>query len=334
MGRSRLLVFTAIGLLVFAGVYWIWSGWGLITVHADGVSLSQVMRTIEKQGGVQLRTNLEPDQPVTMHVDKVPLREALETLSAVTDARWRLTYLFGPDQATLERAVSDLSSGTRQLEGWTQFELPDLRGDTEEAIGDPRRLVWEVKAPAEATLQAWLRSAAIGVPVGFACPESFNPAVAKAPSSGEIRKRAPDLAKAGGAKMQEVFLLLGRRGDVAEGPPPPETDENGEGRRRREGMGAMMRERRELEIAKLPPAQREAAQRQMEEVSSFMQSLRDLSPEERRAKREEFFQNGDRTDRMEDRRMQREERQTPEQRRERYQKYVSRKRAAQTGGAQ
>jgi hypothetical protein len=304
----------------------------LITVHADGAPLSQVARSIEKQAGIHLRTNMEPDRQVTMHVDKVPLREALETLAAVTDARWRLAYLFAPDQGTIDRAASELASGTRQLQGWTQFELPDFRAEPEEAGADPRRFVWEVTAPAESTLHAWLRAAAIGVSAGFACPEEYNPAVSKAPASGEIRKRAPDLAKAAGAKVEEVFLLLGRRGELADA--PPDAEEGGDRPRRREEMGGMMRERRLAEIAKLPPAERDAAQRELDDISTFMQSLRDLSPEERRAKREEYFQNGDRAERMEDRRMQREERQTPDQRRKRYQKYVDRKRAAQAGGAQ
>ena len=92
----------------------------------------------------------------------------------------------------------------------------------------------------------------------------------------------------------------------------------------------MIRERRLAEIAKLPPGQREAAQKEFEEISTFMRSLRDLPEDERRAKREEFFQNTDRIEKMEERRMEREERKTPEQRRKQYQRYVDRKRSKQS----
>jgi hypothetical protein len=329
MDRRRLLVFATLGLVLFTSAYWIWSNWGLITVHADSQPLAEVIRSIEKQGGIHLRTNMAADLPVTMHVDKVPLTEALETLSAVTDSRWRLAYLFADTESAIEGAVSEITKGTRRPEGWKSFDLPNFGGDDAAIPPDPRRDVWEVKPPEEKTLQGWLRAAAIGVSASFSCPEVFNPAVSTDLSSGEIRKRAPSLAKAAGAKVEEVFLLLGRREDVADGPP---SDEDGADRPRREGMGSMMRERRLAEIAKLPPAQREAAQKEMDEFASLRDSLKDLSPDQRRAKFEEFFQNSDRQEKMEDRRMQREERQTPEQRHKRYQKYVDRKRAAQSAG--
>ena len=127
------------------------------------------------------------------------------------------------------------------------------------------------------------------------------------------------LAKAAGAKMEEMFFLIGRRGDFTEN---AEQEENPDRARRREGMGGMMRERRLAEIAKLPAGEREAAQREFDEMSAALETARNLPPEERRAKMEEFFQNSDRAERMEDRRMQREERQTPEQRHKRYQRYV------------
>ena len=327
MARPKLLVFTAIALLLGAAAYWLWSTWGLITVHADQKPLAEVIRSISKQGGIKLRTNLDENFPVTMHVDKVPLTEALETLAAVTDSQWRLTYLFAPDRGALDAALAQIASGARRAEGWKNFELPAFGTSGESIIpSDPRDDEWEVKVPEDKTLQGWLRAAAIGVSAGFACPETYNPTLSSGPSSGEIHKRAEALAKAAGAKMEEMFFLIGRRGDSAES---AEQEENPDRARRREGMGGMMRERRLAEIAKLPAGEREAAQREFDEMSATLETARNLPPEERRAKMEEFFQNSDRAERMEDRRMQREERQTPEQRHKRYQRYVDRKRSSQ-----
>lgn len=332
MDRPRLLILTAITLILGVSVYSIWSNWGLITVHADGQPISEVIRSINKQAGIQLRTNIEGTQPVTMHVDKVPLTEALETLAAVTDAQWRLTYFYAADRATIDAALAELSTSGRRPEGWKNFELPGFGSNTDALpAADPRRIEWEVKAPEEKNLQGWLRAAAIGVSAGFTCPESFNPTVSSGPSSGPIHKKATALADLAGAKVEEAFLLIaGRRGgETADAG----DEENPERARRREGMGAMMRERRIAEIAKLPPGQRESAQKEFDEISSLMESARNLPPEERRAKMEEFFQNSDRAQRMEDRRMQHEERQTPEQRHKRYQKYVDRKRSSQSANS-
>jgi hypothetical protein len=330
MDRPRLLLFSALGILLFGVCYWVWSGWGLITVHADGQSLAEVIRSIEKQGGITLKTNMDSAQPVTLHVDKVPLTDALESLSAVTDSRWRLAYIFGADKGVIENRLALLASGERRPEGWISFDVP-MGGESEDAIPpDPRRDTWTVKEPEEKTLQAYLRSAATNVSAGFWCPEEFNPAVASAPSSGQIRKRAPDLAKAAGAKVEELFLLLGRPAGMADNDEPRDRGDDAGRRQRREGDFSLIRDRRLAEIAKLPPAQREAAQKEFEEISTFMRSLRDLPEDERRAKREEFFQNGDRIERMEERRMEREERKTPEQRRKQYQRYVERKKSGQS----
>src|SRR5688500_2583246 len=113
MDRPRLLLFSAAGFLLFGVCYWVWSGWGLITVHADGTSLAEVIRGIEKQGGITLKTNMDPAQPVTLHVHKVPLTDARESLSAVTDSRWRLAYVFGADQGTIDNRLALLASGER-----------------------------------------------------------------------------------------------------------------------------------------------------------------------------------------------------------------------------
>ena len=90
-------------------------------------------------------------------------------------------------KAPTRLALAQFTSGTRRPEGWKSFELPAFGADSESATPpDPRHDEWDVQAPEDKSLQGWLRAAAIGVSAGFACPESFNPTLASAPSSGEM----------------------------------------------------------------------------------------------------------------------------------------------------
>ena len=342
MNRQKILIIATISFVAFAIVYWVWSGWGLITVEVNAKPLAEVIRSIEKQGGVLLKTNMDPAKPVTMHVHKVPLTEALETLANRTDARWRLGYLFGPDAGTLKIATDAIASGKRP-EGWKNFDVP-LFGRPgslgEEVVPmDPRRDRWNVQEPAEKTLQGFMQAAATGVSASFTCPESFNPAVAKTPSSGEIRKSAPQLAKIAGAKVEEVFLLLGRPQGVAEsdadrdddGPGGPPRGRGGPpGGSRGGGNFTLQRDRQLAEIAKLPASEQPAAKSEFDEREKVFAAVRDLPEAERRAKLEEIFNSPEMQDRMADRKMKSDERKSPDQRVAKYQKYVARKQQAQS----
>ena len=340
MNRQKILIAATISLVVFAIVYWVWSGWGLITVEVTAKPLAEVIRSIEKQGGIVLKTNMDTAKPVTMNVHRVPLTEALETLASRTDARWRLGYLFGPDAATLKTATDAIASGKRP-EGWKNFDVPlfgrpGSLGDEVVAM-DPRRDRWDVQEPAEKTLQGFMQKAATGVSASFTCPESFNPAVAKTPSSGEIRKSAPQLAKAAGAKVEEVFLLMGRPQGVAEADSDRDDDGGPGGSPRGRGgpprgggSFTLMRDRQLAEIAKLPASEQPAAKAEFDERDKLFASVRELPEAERRAKLEEIFNSPDMQDRMADRKMKSDERKSPDQRLAKYQSYVARKQAAKS----
>ena len=343
MNRQKILLGATLVLAVCAVFYWIWSGWGLVTVDVNGKPLAEVIRSIEKQAGIVLKTNMDATKPVTMHVFKVPLTEALEALGGVTDSRWRLGYFFGPDAATVKGALETIASGKRP-EGWKQYEVPLLGrpGGGEEAVPmDPRHDLWNVQEPAEKTLQAFMQAAAAGVSASFTCPEQYNPAVAKGPSSGEIRKLAPQLAKNAGAKFEEIFLLMGRpQGETADsgrdrdddfgfgggGPSRGSRGSFGDGRSRGGPPNfALMRERQLAEIAKLPKADQAQAQAEFDEREKFFAALKDLSDEEKRAKIADYMSKPENQDRMADRQTKRDERKTPEQRLAKYQKYAANK---------
>ncbi len=57
------------------------SGWGLITVNVKEAPLGQVIKSIERQGWVRIYSDIDPTSPVTMTVIKVPLAEAMASLS-------------------------------------------------------------------------------------------------------------------------------------------------------------------------------------------------------------------------------------------------------------
>ena len=108
---------------VVAIVYHLWANWGLVTVHSAKDPLSQVIRAIEKQGHVTVKTDLDPATPVHLNVDKVVVSEALETLAAATDARWRLTFIVAGDKGAISTVVASLTSGQRPA-GWKTAFVP------------------------------------------------------------------------------------------------------------------------------------------------------------------------------------------------------------------
>ena len=344
MNRHRLLLSATVLLVVGAVVHHVWANWGLITIHSKKEPLAQVIRAIEKQGHVTLKTDLDPATPVRMNVDKVVVSEALETLAAVTDARWRLAFIVAGDKAAISTVVASLTAGQRPA-GWKTAFVPTPPIGEEPLIPpDPRRAVWTVAAPAEPKMQAYLEAAARQVSAMFLYPESWNPDVTSAPKSGPITKVVPRLASAAHGQAEAMFLLQkggGGRPNFATGDPPDAgggpPDAGGlAARMAGGGRGfdpAAMEERAKAEIAKLPAAQRPAAEAELAERKAFFESLKDLTPEQRRAKFEELMSDPSRQEKMEARTAAQDARRSPAQRLARSHGYVDRKAQVNGGGA-
>ena len=337
MNRNRWLIPLTALLVVGAVVYHIWANWGLITIHSQKDPLAQIIREIEKQGHVTLKTDLDPATPIRMNVDKVVVSEALETLAAVTDARWRLAFIVAGDKAAIGTVVASLTAG-QQPAGWkTAFVRTPPVADEPLIPPDPRLAVWNVTAPAEPKVQAYLEAASRQVSAMFLYPESWNPDVTSAPKSGPITKVLPRLASAAHGQAEAMFLLQkgGGRPDFAGGGPP----DTGGVAALLAGAGggrgfdpAAMEERMRAEIAKLPAAQRATAEAELAERKAFFESLKDLTPEQRRAKFEELMSDPSRQDKMEARMAAQDARRSPEQRIERAHNYVDRKAQIKSGG--
>jgi len=323
MNRTRWLILTIV-LLVAANIaHHIWKDWGLITIHCEDWPVGTVVHEIERQGHVTVKSNVPGETKVRMHVDKVPIAEALATLSVVTEARWRLAYFYAGDRMGIEGALGAFAAGNKP-EGWkTQFfPVPRFGNDSDDGPQpDPRRDVWTVRPADPGTAQSYLDQAARSVAAAFYYPETWNPPVKSAPESGPIAKAAPHLAKAAGGKVLEVFLLEANR-RRAEGTPRVRGNGDDEEATRiafRKGM----EERTQAEIAKLPPAQREAALREIAE----RRALADASPEERRAKVQEYLQRDDVQERFSTQNTAQQNRMTPQQRLQHAQKYIQNKQA-------
>jgi hypothetical protein len=338
MNRQLLLILAAVVLLLGNIGYRIWAGWGLVTVKATDAPLSTVIRSIEKQGGIRIRTNLEPDRPVTMNVKKVPLSYALEVLANVADGRLEFSYFLAPAKGVIDAQITALTAGEKP-EGWQRFFVPlpgGLPGAGDEGTSDPRIERWEVKPAPEGTLQAYLEQAAKNVSARFEAPKDWNPAIASAPKSGEIQDVMPRLAKAAGGAVEQVFLLTGRRRDAT----PPAAGGPPEAVRRMLGGGPAgappddaaaekmllaIAERMQAAIDKLPEPERAKKQAEFDEGKKFFEEMRNLTPEQRREKIEARMQDPAQQEKFFSGMAKRDAMKTPQQRTERFRDYLSKK---------
>lgn len=341
MNRQRLLILAAVVLVLGNVVYRVWAGWGLITVHVTDAPLPTVLKSIEKQGGIRIRTNLEADKTVTMHVEKVALSYALEVLANVSDARVELGYFIAPSKAPIDAFLTAMAAGDK-TEGWKRFFIPTpggaIMGGADEGTSDPRIDRWEVKPAPEGTLQAYLEQAAKSVSARIEAPEDWNPAISSAPKSGEIQDVMPRLAKAAGGAAEQVFLLTGRRRDFV-----APTAENGPPEQVRRALGLMaggddaamekmMRaigEKMQAAIDQMPAEKKAKAQAEFDEGKKFFESMKGLTADERRAKMEEKMQDPATQEKFFNGMAKRDAMKTPQQRTEKFRDYVSQKASRQ-----
>jgi len=349
MNRNRWLLL-AIALLMIGNFIWYgWLHWGLITVHAKepvGLPLSKVIQQIESQGHVTIKTNIDGSTPVHMWVTNVTLADALETLAAVTDSRWRLAFFVAPDKTSIKGALANLSSG-QKMEGWKSvyypLMMPRADGGEDEVPADPRKDPWNVKPVDQKTAQAYLEQAARSVSASFNFPESWNPPVNSTLKSGPIESTLPKLASAAKGKYEEVFLLQkgGRRGGRErrsgedEGPRLVSNDDEGGGGGPRFGGGFNregMEARMQSELDKMPADRRAALQKEMDDRRAFFNSLKDLPKDQRDARLAEYFSQPDVQAAMDNQQANRDSRNSPQQRANNANNYLARK-AAASGGA-
>jgi hypothetical protein len=267
--------------------------------------------------------------------------EALDIVAVRTDASWRLAYLGAPDEKSIDAALTAFRAGS-EAAGWSSygsggFAMVEPQSG---AALDLRRVIWTPSEPGG--LPALLEEAAQKTGVLLAAPTDWKPSVS-APPAGPIAKTALRLFRDAGGVSREVFLLRARPsrddGDWDSGGRGGSwigsgtgNGERGGGWMRALGDGKRTEERVEAQIALLPEEERPKARDDFKMMREFWQSVRDLPEEQRRAKAQEFFNRPEVAERMEDRRLARDAKRTPEQRIERSKRYWERKAEARYRG--
>ncbi len=332
MDRQRLLSLGLLAGLILVWTAWqIYAGWGLVTLDEREAPVGKVLKSISRQGGIEIASNLDPTTPVSIRVKRVPPIEALDIVAVRTDASWRVAYLGAPGDAAIDAALADFSVGGEST-GWTAYGAGgfNLIAPQSGAALDLRRVQWRPSEPGG--LPALLEDAAQKTGVLLAAPTDWKPSVG-APPPGPIAETAPRLFRDAGGVSREVFLVRGREGPAGE---------DGPGERRRSWIGAApaggerggwraladaqsTEERVEAQIALLPADEQPKARENFQMMREFWQSVRDLPEEERRAKAREFFSRPEVAEAMETRRLSRWAKMTPDQRIERNKNYWERK---------
>lgn len=341
-------------MLLLALVVWrLAGGERTITVNLVDAPLHKVISAIERQGGVRIHTNIDPQTPVTLRLRHAPLIDAIDTLAIRVDGNWQTAYIAGPDDATIRQAIAVYESNGEADTPWRSHYIPSMGGFGITSASDPRGQVWEVTPMEDNELGSYLSQAAQKTSALFAVPEEWNPELRGAPRSGPLERAVPAMVRSAGGKVAEVFLISRqnwRRGGGGDGEPR----ERGGRQARAEGGAAPQAQRGEArgprgiftparrggaaqanpewvaervanEIAQLPPEEREELQRDFEEMRQMWETVRALPPEERRERMREIFDNPSVQDRIQDRMARREARMSPEQREARFRRYVDRK---------
>lgn len=340
-------LFLAIGaasLLVIWGLWYLISGWGLVTINVTDAPVDRVLSSISRQGGIEIVSNLDPDTRVTLKVRRVPPLEALDIVATRTDANWRLTYLGAPDNGTIDSALQDFRAGTTVAD-WTSYGTGGGFAMVEPSSGplDLRRVQWSPENADD--LPALLTQAAEKTGVTIATPSDWSPS-ARPPRAGPVSTAVPRAISDAGGIAREVFLVRGptpgrggddmgpgggfRGGGAWIGQRPQNTGPRPAGAPGGPFGGNLDAavDRMAAQVATLPKADQKAALEDLAMMQKFRDEMNGLSEEERRAKAMEWFSRPEVAERMEDRRLAREAKMTPQQRIDRSKRYIERKQAA------
>ena len=330
--------------LVVGWVGWyIYSGWGLVTLRVENAPVGKVLASISKQGGIEIVSNLDPSATVSLDVKRVPPVEALDIVAIRTDSSWRLAYLGAPDRGAIETVLGSFRT-SGDTSGWSshgRMGFTMFSPASGEAV-DLRNIRWEPSDEGE--LHALLEDAGSKTGVLLAAPSDWHPNLS-APKPGPIAKAAPALFSAAGGVSREVFLVRGspardgqdepagrmaRRRELdrrrTRRRPPPR--EGGFGR----GMGnpERMAARAEAQIALLPKEEQAKAREELDAMRKIWLELRDLPEDERRAKMQEILDRPEVAERMEQRQLARDSKMSPDQRIQRSKSYWERKNNAKS----
>lgn len=328
--RLLVLLGIALALAVMTVVRWI-AGWGLVTLHEKDAPLGRILASVARQGGVRVECSLDPERRVSIDVDRVPPFEAIDTLAIRTDAAWRIVYLVAPTKEAIRQSQGSLQEGGK-MDGWNTcfYPLGPLTGGDGSSL-DPRRMVWKAEGnpgdPAGPTLPKLVDEAAQKTGAMILFPQNWSPLVGSLPREAPVGKALSRLASSLNGHAEELFFLTQSTRRYGAGEERPSTG----------GFASMdprwLDERLQAQIALLPPTQQVAARKEYEERKALFAELRSLPPEERMAKLRQLMADPDVAVRLQDRRLLREAKMTPEQRISRAVSYLQRKGSMKSGAS-
>ena len=328
--RKTILLAAAGLLLVLAAIYCLWPD-GLITLDFKDAPITKVIASIERQGHVRIGTNVPPETLVTIHMKKVHLMDALETLSVRVDGELRVVFAGASSKAQAAAAVEELQAGKRS-DQWAVAWFPSmgmLAGDTPP---DPRFLAVKPEAGEKNDLQSALTQVAMKSGVMTAVPRDWNPDAKMPKNTAAAASIVRQLINSSGGQVQESFLIVARGGrNGGPGGPPDGGDRGGQaggggGPRGREGMNPeWLAQRAEAAIAQLPPDERAVAKADYDSMRKTWEEIRALPEDQRRAKMDEMMKSQSMQDKMADRQAARDARQSPQQRENRMRAYIAQK---------
>jgi hypothetical protein len=333
--RSRLFLLIIVAIVMGGYALWRWlDGRGTVTVNFVDAPLGRVAASVGRQTGLDIVTNADLEQKITLQLRRAPVFDALETLATRIDGSLRLAYLMAPDKAALASGIA-LLTVSEDASGW-RVTSPGWGGgwSVGETVPDLRRVAFRPSPQENPALSAWLEQLSQKSGATFLRPEGWDPSLPKPPPAARVGHAAKKTAKAAGGIAGEIVWIPvrteGPRGPRATAPSEtPASRGQGAGRR---GFGGNQQnnpewvaERIEAQIALLPPEEREQVRTEFVKMREFWAEVRALPEDQRRAKMEDFFSNPEVQARMEERTMRRDMRRSPEQRAERYKRYVQRK---------
>ncbi|MFZ4775524.1 MAG: hypothetical protein ACOYM3_09190 [Terrimicrobiaceae bacterium] len=344
--QKNILLAVAAAILVVGLIRLFWSD-GLITLNFKDAPVAKVISSIERQGHVRIATNVAPETLVTIQMTRVPLMEALETLSVRIEGELRAAFVGAPTKAQAAAALEELKSG-KPSDQWTVAWFPSMGALSVTTIPDPRTLDVKPEAGEKKDLQSALQQVALKSGIMTAVPRDWNPEAKMPAKTAPAAVLAKQLISSSGGQVQESFLIVVRenRDGGRGGPPGPggpgggdragQPGGDGGGQRfNRDGMNPeWMAQRAQAAIAQLPAEERPAAQADFDAMRKFWEEVRALPEDQRRPKMEEFFNRPEVQQKMEERQAASDARRTPEQREKRMKNYVERKKQMKAAAAQ
>ncbi len=338
------------GAFCILAAFWLWSwisGWGLVTVRAYDETFASIQRSIERQGGIRIVSNVPPETKLAMEVERVRPEEAVEVLAARVDGRWSVTFVAGPLEEDVQAGIAAIFAPDGD-DSFRQFRAGGGGFSPVDVTPDVRKIRWTVSSMDEQTLGGYLDQFVQKTGAAVVIPSAWDPPQSKPPKGGEAAKALRAMVSAAGGRVEEVFAIVvrpqqddgdrgewgsdgawgGGRSDGAatrgggapttsggDRPPAPKSQPNPE----------WVRERMVAQIEQLPAAEREVAKRDFDEMSAFFAEMRALPPDQRRAAMEQRMNDPVVQERMQERELRRDLNRGPDKRAARYRSYVARK---------